>query len=60
MNDNERDELLVRVDERVKALHDWTSKHEEDHKAQRASIHKWLGIIVTFILGIISKLIFWN
>ena len=64
MNREERDELLVRVDERTEALyswvHEWTEKHEELHKEQRASTQKWLGILATLVGGIITRLIFWR
>lgn len=61
MNTNTTDrELLVRIDERVEALHSWTQAHEAEHKEQRATLHKWLGILVTLVGGILTKLIFWE
>ena len=66
MNDQERDEMLVsindrtiRLEERQIALHAWSLEHKEEHKTYRANLQKWLGIIVTSLVGIITKLFFW-
>jgi F0F1-type ATP synthase assembly protein I len=64
MTKEEEWELLVRVDERTEALaqkvDSWIETHEKIHTEQRASVQKWLGILATFIGGIIIRLIFWK
>ena len=60
MNNEDRDNLLIRMDERIKALHDWSQEHKEEHKTSKANIQKWLGVIVTALVGIVSKIIFWK
>jgi len=44
MDDNTRDELLVRVDERVKLLTDWTKQHDLKH--MRWSIGLGVGVLL--------------
>ena len=60
MTKDEEWELLVRIDERVEALHTWTEKHEGLHKEERQSQRKWLGIFITSIVGIVVRLVFWK
>jgi len=60
MTDDERDTLLIRVDERTGVLHEWIKTHEELHKEQRSYFHKWLGILTTSIIGIVVKILFWK
>lgn len=60
MNSEERNELLIRLDEKTDALCRWTLKHEEDHKEQKASIRRWLYPVYTAVIGVVLKLVFWN
>lgn len=60
MTDDQRDNLLIRIDERVKTLQDWTAKHDESHKSQRASTQRWLLTCFSLIGGVIARLVFWK
>lgn len=60
MIEKERDELLIRLDERLKALSGWTVEHTELHKTQRASVNRWLMASFSLIGGLVVRLIFWK
>jgi hypothetical protein len=54
MNMQERNELLVRLDERTAKLEEWTMNH--DHAHLRYNIMAW-GIALTAIVGLIVALL---
>lgn len=64
MNNDERDQLLIRVDERVMALDsrvgDWIEKHEDRHKEERSSQSKWILALFSLVAGTLAKVIFWK
>jgi DNA-directed RNA polymerase subunit H (RpoH/RPB5) len=60
MTDEQRDDLLIRLDERMKSIHEWIPSHEKLHTEQKASIQKWLGILVTGLIGVVTKMIIWK
>ena len=64
MNNDERDQLLVRVDERVQAIStrmgDWIDKHEDQHKEERARNSKWILALFSLVAGTLAKMFFWK
>ena len=55
MNDEERDDLLIRVDERTKYLKDWADLHMAHHKSL---LYSAVGLIGTLIIGLITAFVF--
>ena len=62
MNEEERDELLIRVDQRTNDcdnwIKDWIKSHEQLHKDNKSYLHKWLLGIVTTLIGLVAKMLF--
>ena len=54
MNDEERDELLIRVDERSERTDKWYNNHDLHHF--RYNIMAW-GIVLTSIIALVVALL---
>ena len=61
MNTKERDELLIRLDERVKTLYTWRqesmAKEAEDRKESKAQSRHNKGLWFTALLAIVMQFI---
>ena len=60
MNEQQRDELLIRLDERTAASGRWEEKHEVLHEKEKAARWKYLSPLYAALVGILAKAIFWN
>jgi cytochrome c-type biogenesis protein CcmH/NrfG len=60
MNDAERDELLIRVDERTAASQRWEINHDNQHEKEKAARWKLLSPLYAALIAVCAKLIFWN
>jgi len=60
MNEEQRDELLIRLDERTAASVRWETKHEQLHEKEKAARWKYLSPLYAALVGVVAKLIFWN
>lgn len=57
---NEDHDLLVRIDERTEATHDWILEHKELHEKEKAARHRWNLAAFSLIGGVIVKMLFWK
>jgi F0F1-type ATP synthase assembly protein I len=60
MNEQQRDELLIRLDERTAASQRWEDKHDEQHEQEKAMRWKLLAPLYAAVVGVLAKLAFWN
>jgi hypothetical protein len=60
MNDEDRDALLIRLDERTAASQRWEAKHDEQHEREKAARWKLLAPLYAAVVGVLAKLAFWN
>jgi len=60
MEREQRDELLIRLDERTHAIQQWTIRHEGKHHEEKAAKLRWNLATLSFIGGILTKMIFWK
>lgn len=60
MNEAERDELLIRLDERTAASQRWEQKHDEQHEREKATRWKLLAPLYVAATGVLAKLAFWD
>ena len=60
MNNEKRDEIIIRLDERVKVIHDWIPQHEQKHTNEKAAKRKWTLAALTLIGGVLTRLFFWK
>jgi len=60
MNDEQRDELLIRLDERTAASRKWEEAHDKLHEKNKAAQWKYLSPLYAALVGVVAKLMFWN
>jgi len=60
MNDEQRDALLIRLDERTASSQRWEEKHDKLHEQERAARWKYLAPLYTALIAVVSKILFWN
>lgn len=60
MNESERDNLLIRLDERSAFQHQWNLKHESKHEKEKAARLKWLAPAYAALVGVLVKVIWWD
>ena len=60
MTEEERDALLIRLDERSGATHEWITKHESLHREEKMSRWKWIAPLYGAVIAGLSKIIFWD
>jgi type IV secretory pathway component VirB8 len=62
MNSQERNDLLIRLDENVKGIKEWTNKHTQVHKEEKATRLKWslatFSLVGATIVATIKILLF--
>lgn len=60
MNDEQRDELLIRLDERTANSRRWEQKHDEQHEREKAMRWKLLAPLYAATIVALIKLVFGN
>jgi len=60
MNEQQRDELLIRLDERTAASVRWEAKHEVLHRDEKTARWKIWAPVYAALVAVISKSIWWN
>lgn len=60
MNDEQRDALLIRLDERTAQSQRWEEKHDLLHEKEKAVRWKFLLPVYTALVAALGKIIFWN
>ena len=57
MNANERDELLIRIDERVKTLNKAVTDHLTKHETMNGASRKMLAMIIVAVISAVGSLV---
>jgi len=60
MNEPQRDELLIRLDERTEATHRWILEHKQTHLEERTTRTKWSIFYLGSLIALVSRLVFWK
>ena len=60
MNEQQRDELLIRLDERTASSKRWEEKHDLQHKDEKATRWRTVAPLYAAVIAGLSKIIFWN
>ena len=60
MNENERDELLIRLDERTAASQRWEQEHDKKHEREKAARWRLIAPLYAAVVGVLAKLAFWD
>ena len=60
MTNEERDDLLIRLDMRTAASERWETKHEELHKEEKTTRTRWTIFLAGCLVSFASALKFWK
>jgi len=60
MDQEQRDELLIRLDMRTAASERWEAKHEQLHKEEKITRTKWTIFLAGCVVSLVSALKFWK